>query len=45
VRTFGGTVTVGDSDAGGTEFVVELARYDETVKPPEGDRVPVPQTD
>jgi methyl-accepting chemotaxis protein len=45
VRTFGGTVTVGDSDAGGTEFVVELARYGETVKPPESDRVPVPQTD
>jgi len=45
VRTFGGAVAVGDSDAGGTEFVVELARHGETAKPPEGDRVPVPQTD
>mgnify|MGYP006274652801 CR=1 FL=1 len=45
VRTFGGTVTVGESDAGGTELVVELARHGEAAKPPEGDTVAVPQTD
>jgi len=45
VRTFGGSITVGASDAGGTEFVTELPRHGETAKPPEGDSVPVPQTD